>query len=234
MAADVSVVLPTYNEEGHIAELVRAVCALVQPCAGSLEIVVVDDASPDGTAMRARSIEGCPVKVVERESERGLASAVRRGIECSRGEVLIVMDADFNHRVEDTPRLLAELDQADVAVGSRFVRGGGMPGSRMRYWGSWLLNTWIALRTESGLHDHTSGFLALGRGVLEDLDFDTVFRGYGDYCIRLLCALRRGGARITEVPVRYGQRKSGESKTRLLPFLMPYLRTTEQIRGSPH
>ncbi len=230
MSSDVSVVLPTYNEGGHIAALIAAICEIVQPATRSLEIVVVDDASPDDTAMSARSVPNCPVNVLVRGGERGLASAIRRGIECSHGQVLVLMDADFNHRVEDIPRLLAALQGKDVAVGSRYVQGGGMPGSLMRWLGSWMLNEWIALRTSSGLHDHTSGFVALRRRTLDSLDRDRVFVGYGDYCMRLLCALRRTGASIIEVPVVYGARRSGESKTRLFHSLGPYLRTTEQLR----
>jgi len=157
---------------------------------------------------------------------------VRYGIEHSAGRTLVIMDADFNHRPEDIPRLLAALDTADVVVGSRYVPEGGMPDSRWRYASSWLLNVWIQWRTGSRIHDHTSGFLVLGRTLLRHLDLEATFVGYGDYCIRLLHQFQKHECHIAEVPVVYGLRKSGVSKTRLLGYVPRYLRTVEQIRAS--
>jgi dolichol-phosphate mannosyltransferase len=231
MPCDLSIILPTYNERDHIVELLHSICRIVEPLTPSFEIVVVDDDSPDGTAEEAARVDECRVRVVRRRGERGLAGAVRCGIEHSAGHTLLIMDADFNHRPEDIPRLFTRLASADVVVGSRYVRGGGMHGPRWRKWSSWLMNLLVRRGTGSRVRDNTSGFLCFERSVLRNLDCDMIFLGYGDYCIRLLHEFQVHGRRIAEVPVVYGTRKSGISKTSFLRHSGQYVRTVQQIRG---
>jgi len=234
MSCQLSVILPTYNECDHIAELLTSICRSLKTVTTSFEVIVVDDDSPDGTAEKAAQVGESQVQVLVRHGERGLAGAVRYGIERSTGDALLIMDADFNHRPEDIPRLLAALDTAEVVVGSRYVRGGGMHGPRWRYWSSWLLNMWIRLWAGSRIRDNTSGFFCIKQSILRNLDYDLVFIGYGDYCMRLLHECQRHGWRIAEVPVVYSTRKSGISKTRFLKYSWQYLRTVQQLRERSH
>ncbi len=227
---DLSVILPTYNERDHIAELVSTLCNVIEPACPSFEILLVDDSSPDGTADEVRGIGDPRVNVHVRVTDRGLAKAVRYGLEHSRGRFLVAMDADFNHRPGDVPRLFAAAQRADVAVGSRYVRGGGMEGPTWRYWGSWLINRWIQLRLGSRVRDNTSGFLCFSRDVLQSLDAERIFYGYGDYAIRFLYLAQQKGWRVAEVPVVYSVRKSGASKTRFVHYLGQYLQVIEDIR----
>lgn len=231
MVHDLSVVLPTYNERDHIADLVLSVCEVLDSTC-NFEVIVVDDSSPDGTAGEVQRLAEPRVKTYVRNTDRGLGKAIRYGLERTDGHWLAVMDADFNHRPVDLPRLFHAAQCTDIAVGSRFAPGGGMEGPAWRYWGSWLINEWIQLRLGSRVRDNTSGYLCFHRGVLRGLDADRIFFGYGDYAIRLLCLAQRQGWAVAEVPVKYSARKSGSSKTRFIQYLGQYLQVVESIRRS--
>jgi dolichol-phosphate mannosyltransferase len=227
---DLSIVLPTYNERGHIRTLLVAIAGVLDQAQVHFEVLVVDDASPDGTAAEATAVPDPRVRVLVRQRDRGLATALRHGIEHSRGRALLLMDADFNHQPADIPRLYSTLQAADIVVGSRFLPRGGMQGPAWRYWSSWLVNAMIRAASGSRVRDNTSGFLCLKRDVMAGLDADAIFVGYGDYCIRVLHACQRRGLHIVEVPVMYGHRGSGGSKTRFLSYAWQCLRTVRDIR----
>ena len=126
-APDVSVIVPTYNESGRIAELVETVCGVYRDRGIHGELVVVDDNSPDGTGRIADSLTGrYPLTVVHRAGKLGLGSAVMEGFEAARAPIVGVMDADFSHPPAVVPELLAHMRRtgADVVVGSRYIEGG--------------------------------------------------------------------------------------------------------------
>lgn len=102
----ITIVLPTYNEAGHIARLLTAICREAARV-GDFEVVVIDDDSPDATAAVIAEVARTDprVRLERRTTERGLASAVWRGIQLARGDVIVVMDADFNHAPEEIPKL---------------------------------------------------------------------------------------------------------------------------------
>lgn len=214
-----SVVLPTYNESGNIGRLIAAVRDAAQAMS-EIEILVVDDDSPDGTAEVAAA-EGADVRVIVRKDARGLATAVRRGVEEARGEVVVVMDTDFNHQPEMIPQMVDFLRYYDLVTGSRFTVGGGME-ERGRYRLSFLFNFFCRLLLGTKLQDHLSGFFAARRATLLALDLDDVFAGYGDYFIRLLVESLSRGWTVLEVPVFYHARSAGESKTKFLRTLGLY------------
>ncbi len=228
-----TVVLPTYNERSNIGSLLREIVAVLggEP---EWEIVVVDDSSPDGTAAIVDEIHrGEPrVRLIEK-AERGLARAVRVGCEAARSDPIVVMDSDFNHPPALVPHLLAELAGADLVVGSRYVRGGGMRSSCLRYRLSGLYNLWLRALLRLPTHDALSGFLAFRRRLLASVPPERIFLGYGDYCIRFIQAVHRAGGRITEVPVVYGNRPDGESKTRFLYHSLAYTRTVFELLVHP-
>ena len=221
--ATVSVVLPTFNEAETICALVAELRATLDRHWPAYEILVVDDASPDGTADRIAAAygDGEAVRLVRRAPPHGLAVSIRDGIARARGEIVVVMDADFNHDPADVPRLLDALPSADLVGGSRFLPGGGMY-SRTRQLGSGAMNVVIRAVVRTGIRDNLSGFFAVRRATLTALPLDAIFFGYGDYYFRLLWHARRHGLRVREIAVAYPPRRGGESKTPLVRTAFKY------------
>ncbi len=217
---DVSVILPTYNEAGNIGPLIREIIKNVSP--RSYEIIVVDDDSRDGTSEIASELasRNINIKVFVRKDERGLASAIKYGIERSSGNAIVVMDTDFNHPPDKIPLLLNHLENFDVAIGSSYIDGGGMSSSRMQFELSKLLNMYIKFVLNTNVNDNTCGFFAIKKELLAKLPLDKIFVGYGDYFFRLLYHLR--DYKVKELPVVYGVRRSGETKTKVLKMGYQY------------
>ena len=217
----VSVVLPCYNEADNIVPLVHALKAQL-PAAH--EILVMDDNSPDGTARQVRGAFAgdTSVRVHVRMTDRGLANSIADGIRRCRGELVIIMDSDFNHDPDIVGNLLAHSPSADVVLGSRFLPGGGMA-SRWRYYCSWIYSTCLVrpiLRTR--VRDGLCGYYLIHRDKLLALPLDDICYGYGDYFFRLLWHLRHRCYRVIEVPVFYRPRLGGKSKSNLPRLLMSY------------
>lgn len=221
----VSIVLPTYNECDNIVPLVDELRRLFSASGMTYEILVVDDSSPDGTAQVAREafVDDKGVVVIVRDKTPGLANSIREGIERSHGDVVLVMDTDFNHSAEDALLLCRISSMVDLAIGSRFSFGGGMS-NRARYYLSYLYNIFLRLSLGTRLDENLSGFFAIRRDALFRLDFDKIFWGYGDYFFRLLLLSQREKLRHVELPVQYGERKGGESKTRPFSIFSAYTR----------
>lgn len=227
-----SVVLPTYNEVANIVPLVSQILEKVPGCGYLPQIVVVDDNSSDGTqeALRKAFGQDPRFKLVVRVGERGLASALWRGIQESSGQLVVTMDSDFNHHPRDLPKVLAALKGHDMAIGSRYVPGGGMNTSRLRFLLSHAFNIMLRLMLGVGTHDNLSGFLVAKRELWEDFGRQGVFQGYGDYAIRLLFLAQRQGLSLVEVPVVYENRLGGDSKTRFLHHFSMYFSTALKLR----
>ena len=223
MATKVSVVLPTYNERGNIAELSLQLIKAIKKAGYSAEIIIVDDSSPDRTGEEAKKLsrKHTEVKVIVR-TERGLATAIRRGINESSGEIIIAMDTDFSHSPVFVPALLKELRNADAVFASRYASGGSMETDRVQYYLSKLFNYVIQLLLGISVLDSTGGFFAIKKEALRGLNMEKVFRGYGDYCFRMLYALKPRKLRIKEIPFKYMPRKYGRSKTPLLRTGLSY------------
>ncbi len=220
---ELSVILPCYNERDNIVPLVRELLGHLAFLADDVEILVVDDNSPDGTAKVTREAFASDrrVKVLLRLADRSLANSIREGLEKAAGRILIVMDTDFNHPPADVPRLYHIAAYADLVVGSRFVFGGGMPDAT-RYLFSYIYNIFMRLLLGTRIDDNLSGFFALRSDALHLLPFDKIFWGYGDYFFRLLLLAQRAKMRVIQVPVQYGLRPAGEVKTRFLKIFTQY------------
>lgn len=228
----ISIILPTYNEREGIAELIDELLGVCRTAGLQPEILVVDDDSPDGTAahLQATYRQEPAVRVHVRTGERGLATAIRKGLELARGEVVVVMDSDGNHDPALLPLMVRLTEEFDVVIGSRYVLGGGMLTSKVRYWLSYAFNLLIRALLGLRIHDSLSGYLAFRPGLLDRIDPARVFYGYGDYAIRLLYGLVRRGCRVIEVPTVYRFRKGGESKTRFLAYFWTYLASVLRLR----
>lgn len=227
----VSIILPTYNECQNIVPLIREIQAELAPLRLDYTIQVVDDNSPDGTgALVQETFRHDPrVQVVIRTTERGLATAIRTGIEATQGEIVVVMDTDFNHDPRVLPQLIEFLKYYDLVIGSRFAQGGGME-DRRRYYLSLIYNLWLRLLLQLQVQDNLSGFMAMRRQQLLTLDLPGIFQGYGEWFIRLIFAACRRKLRILEVPVFYQLRPHGESKSRFVQMLRDYTLTALRLR----
>jgi len=220
---DASIILPTYNEKGNITELITAICNSLDMKRIEFEVVVVDDNSPDGTADAVKEKFGNDnrVQLFVRTKERGLATAIKFGIEHSSSPTIVIMDTDFNHDPRMLPQLIEFLNYYDMVVGSRFVLGGGME-DRLRYYLSSLYT--IGLRFFLGIHikDKLSGFFSIRKERLIELDMNSIFSGYGDFFIRLLLKAQNNGYKMLEVPTFYQLRKAGHSKTNFIEVFYKY------------
>ncbi len=227
----VSVVLPTYNERENIVKLIERLIEVLdrdEP----FEVVVVDDDSPDGTAasVEDRFGQNEAVRLIRRNGQRGLATAVRRGLEESRGQVIVLMDADFSHRPQDLPAMLALAGRFDLVNGSRYLPAGGFQGSLRARSSSWIINWFLRTLLRLPTTDSTSGFLAIRRDLLKKLSAEKIFFGYGDFHFRLLLDAGRHAASIGEVPVVHQFRRGGRAKTRLFRDGWGYIWSAVRIR----
>jgi dolichol-phosphate mannosyltransferase len=206
----VSVVLPTFNEGGHILDLIAAIQDALP---GDVEIIVVDDDSPDGTWQTVQDYAASHpnLRLLRRVGRRGLTSAFNEGIGLSTGQVVCWMDCDFSMPPEKLPELVAATQFTDLAVGSRYIRGGADVGhSVMALTFSRAINLFAGALLGFYVHDFTSGFIAARRRVLDAIPL----RGdYGEYFIDLMARANRLGFTVTEVPYTCMPRRSGESKT---------------------
>jgi dolichol-phosphate mannosyltransferase len=217
MSADTLIVIPTYNERECLPAIVPAVRAVV-PAA---TVLVVDDNSPDGTGALADELAArdAQVQVLHRAGKEGLGAAYLAAFRLAlapggRWRRVVQMDADFSHDPKDVPRLLTTLDHgADLAIGSRYVSGGGTQ--------NWGLGRQLISRGGGfyarmvlgiGVRDLTAGFKAWKLPTLARLDLDSVnAKGYG-FQIEMTYRTVQAGLRVVEVPIRFVDRRVGNSK----------------------
>ena len=208
------VVVPTYNEGENLTPLLRAVLAV----APEADVLVVDDASPDGTGSLADALarETGRVRVLHRSGKQGLGTAYVAGFRyaLARGyDRVVEMDADFSHRPADLPRLLAAAGAADVVVGSRNVPGGRIVGwSLLRHAISKGGSLYARLLLGLPLRDCTSGFKCFRREALEALDLDALKANGYAFQVEVNHACARAGLRFAEVPIVFPDRTRGRSK----------------------
>ncbi|MFH0853517.1 MAG: polyprenol monophosphomannose synthase [bacterium] len=204
----ISIVLPTYNERDNIEAVIKKIVKLPL----SVEIIVVDDSSPDGTADLVRSLaQSYSVKLISRPGKLGLASAVIKGLNQSSAEKIVVMDADQSHDPAIIPDLANALNQeADIAIGSRFVVGGGIIGWPIRR----QAMSWLATRAAKALlgvreKDPLSGYFAVRRDFYQRLKSQLRPQGYK---VMLEMLVRGAPVRTKEVGYIFQDRLYGKSK----------------------
>lgn len=209
-----SIILPTYNERVNIVALIREILEKVNPA----EVIVVDDDSPDRTWEVVKNFDDPRVKLIRRTDERGLTSAIKRGITSAIGDVVVWMDCDFSMPPSVIPELLKAVEEYDIAIGSRYVDGAKDDRESLRERaGSWIINRLARFILDPSINDYTSGFVAARKKIFSH-DSET-FSGihlkgdYGEYCIDLLYSAKRKGFTIKEIPYVCITRRHGESKT---------------------
>jgi dolichol-phosphate mannosyltransferase len=210
----VLVVLPTYNERATVGRVLAGVLA----CGPNVDVLVIDDNSPDGTSevVSAMSEQEPRVRLILRSAKLGLASAYLTGFRKALHEgydVVIEMDADMSHRPEDLPGLLAGASTYDLTIGSRYVPGGAVSNwSRSRVALSKAGNVYARMALRLPVHDATSGFRAYRRPVLESLMSDGIHSGGYAFQIELAYRAWRSGFSVGEVPITFREREHGKSK----------------------
>jgi len=211
---DVTVVIPTFGEHDNLARLLPSLFAILQQARLDAEVIVVDDDSRDGTeALCERIAKVHVLRLITRRDQRGLATAVLCGLREARGEVCVVMDADFSHPPEAVPALLAAVSSpgCDMAIGSRYIAGGSVD----QNW-SWFrrlnsrVSTWLA-RGLTNAADPMSGFFAIRSDTLARA---AALRPLG-YKIALELIVRCDCRNIFELPIQFRDRTAGESKLSL-------------------
>jgi dolichol-phosphate mannosyltransferase len=209
------VCLPTYNERDNLEPMVRAL-ADVLPEGG--RVLVIDDNSPDGTGEIAdRLAAELPwLDVLHRPEKQGLGRAYVAGFHRTLAEgadLVLEMDCDFSHDPKDLPRLIAAVEAgADVALGSRYVEGGGTEN-----WGlvRRLISRGASIYTRvllMPIHDSTGGFKCFRPGVLEAIDLESIDAAGYVFQIETTYRALRKGFRVVEVPIHFVDRTVGESK----------------------
>ena len=211
-------VLPTYNEAENIDRFVRAVLPRLASSGLEHHLLVVDDNSPDGTGSLADGLaaEFDEVEVLHRPAKHGLGRAYlagfRRALD-SGAELVLEMDADFSHDPADVPRLIKAAETADLVLGSRYVRGGGVSDwgllrRMVSRGGCWYAQHLLGVP----VRDLTGGFKCFNRRVLETIPLDDVHAdGYG-FQIELTYYALKAGFTVVEVPITFRERQMGTSK----------------------
>jgi dolichol-phosphate mannosyltransferase len=208
------VVIPTYNEADNIPRLVPVVLSQ----APGVEVLVVDDSSPDGTAALVRDmmIRDQRVHLIEREGKMGLGTAYVAGFKYAieqKFDYVFEMDADFSHSPKEVPNFLKKIEHFDLVVGSRYINGVRVlnwPMQRLLL--SYSANVYTRIITGLPLTDSTGGFKCYRRAVLESIDLDTIKSNGYAFQIEMSYKVWKKGFRLAEIPIIFLDRRSGVSK----------------------
>jgi glycosyltransferase involved in cell wall biosynthesis len=208
-------IVPTYNESENIARLVGQLRRLP----GDIHILIVDDASPDGTGAMADAIAACDpgVRVLHRSGKLGLGTAYKAGFHygIEHGyDYICTMDADFSHNPERLPDLLNMAAAGyDLVIGSRYIAGGAVVGSPpLRKLISYTANALAHTLLDITARDCTAGFRCYRRQVLESIDLEAIFSSGYSFLIEMAFIVEQAGFRIGETPITFVNRTEGASK----------------------
>lgn len=207
----VSVVIPAFNEESSIADVIAHVEASLQSLNLPHEVIVVDDGSNDNTRYHA-SNNGA--KIISYKTNHGKGYALKKGLALARGQILITIDADGSHRPDEIPKIIKPLlNGADVVIGSRFLGNNEKVTSKLHVLGNRMFNILIMILTNKKITDSQTGFRAYNRKVLKGIKlFSNGYEIETELTIKTL----KNGFKIQEEPITCDKRKTGRSK--LNPF----------------
>jgi dolichol-phosphate mannosyltransferase len=211
-----SVIVPTYNEKENIEQLIEQLLDLPV----DVQVIVVDDNSPDGTgeiADRMAAEHPGQIDVLHREGKLGLGTAYIAGCEHAiklQSDLVITMDADFSHPPENIPSMIDKIrDGYDLVIGSRYVPGGkAVECTLPRKMLSWGANAFARIALGLTAHDTTAGFRCYRRDVLESIDLNQIFSNGYSFLIEMLYKVQRQGWQVGEVPIVFHNRRQGVSK----------------------
>ena len=223
-----SVVVPAFNEENTIGDIISRLKVTIQKMDFDSEIIVIDDFSSDRTSEIARDQK---IKVYSLRRHMGKGYALRVGFIKAKGEIIATIDSDGSHRPEELPHLLLPIlqDKADLVIGSRFLRKKQVDGKRFNVAGVRIFNQLVRVLTGKGFSDTQSGYRAMKTVVLERMVFDSA--GY-EIESEMLVKTALRGLRIQEVPISFKQRTYGRSSLDpivdglriLMSIITPYIK----------
>jgi len=206
----VSIILPAYNERENLKGLIPDISKILSNY--NHEIIVVDDASTDGTR---HAISDFKIIYQYNYKRQGLANSIKMGIEASLGVMILVMDSDGDHNTIHLPLMIDNLKNYDLVLTSRFKNGSkvnGLVKPRL----SKGFNLFVRAMTGGSLTDYLFGHWAANKSALDKICFKKVFWGYGDYCIRLLFYFEKLNLSIHQIPSLSGKREFGRGNLRPL------------------
>jgi dolichol-phosphate mannosyltransferase len=214
MGVDVSIITPVYNERDNLRKFIPKLEKVLSKTLKNFEIVIVDDNSPDGSGKIALELadEYGNIKVLRRPKKMGLGTAYKEGYKLTEGRLIVSIDSDLSHDPKILPNMMDETETADIVIGSRFVKGGGIKGRSMwRDMLSTFANYFIRAMTRRNIRDWTSGLRVYRREVWEtsmprvecmkwDFQFESLYKALFD------------NFKVKEVPITFHERLEGNSK----------------------
>ena len=212
----ISIIIPTYNESENIIKILRIIGEIL-PKNVTTQAIVVDDNSPDGTGKlvedylkNVRKIADYTIEIIHRKAKDGLGSAILKGIQQAKGDTIVVMDSDFSHPPQIIPKLIESIKkyQYDIAVASRYIKGGQIQGWSLK---RKIMSKFATLIAKKGLgidtKDPMSGFFAFKRNIIKGLNIDAI-----GYKILLEILVKTKNVNIKEIPYTFQDRELGSSK----------------------
>lgn len=208
------VIIPTYNEIDNIERIIERVL----PQDKSIEILIVDDNSPDGTGEKVIEImkDNPKVHIIQRHGKMGLGSAYVAGFEyaiANKYDFVFEMDADFSHNPNDIPRMLKAIEDNDLVIGSRYVQGVNVvnwPMSRLLL--SYFASFYVKVITGMKVDDPTGGFKCFRRTVLESIDLSKIMSDGYSFQVEMNYRVYKKNYRVKEIPIVFYERRDGQSK----------------------
>jgi dolichol-phosphate mannosyltransferase len=221
----ISIITPTYDEEGNIGGLVKEIHEAMKDY--EHEVIVVDDNSKDNTRKIA---EENGARVIHRVNERGIWTAIQKGIQEAKGDIIVTMDADFSHPPKIIPLMIKRLDEYDMASGSRFIEGGDIiaPLHRTKY-ASMYLNKLQRIIMGVKQYDLSGGFHAMWRNKFLAMKFKYP-SVWGEFDLEWFYRAKKLGYKIKEIPFVQPYRKAGHSKSKTLIYVWYYLMKAIKLR----
>ena len=212
----ISIIIPTYNESENIIKILHSIGEIL-PKNIPTQAIVVDDNSPDGTGKivedylkNVKKIADYTIEIIHRKAKDGLGSAILKGIQQAKGDTIVVMDSDFSHPPQIIPKLIESIKkyQYDIAVASRYIKGGKIQGWSLK---RKIMSKFATLIAKKGLgidtKDPMSGFFAFKRNIIKGLNIDAI-----GYKILLEILVKTRDVNIKEIPYTFQDREFGSSK----------------------
>lgn len=220
----ISIIIPTYNEKENILKLIKEIKNNLSSSYSNYEIIIIDDNSLDKTGLIAKNKfkKDKKIKVFIRKKDKGLAKSIYYGIKKSKGNIIVGMDADFNHPPKLIPKLIDNLKNHHLIIGSRFIKNGGMA-DKFRFVFTFIFNLFLKYFFQFPIFDNTSGFYAIKKSKLKLFPLKRIYQGYGEYHLRLVWYAKKLNLKIKEIPVYYQNRFYGQSKSNLFKMFFKYI-----------